>query len=177
MASKLGLSKLIITSFVSASCIVLVSQVSASANPFGGILDAINGVNSTINSVSNTINGTKYTVDSLSETLGLSSGTVGNSNDPTRQVLELYQAWYTDLDATDQETVSWLVMENARNQVVTFDTVSGSEWFLKKPVEEQSQVAATFFQLQSLLDASAQDRNRFLGFAFCVNSGNENCPM
>ncbi|MGC1307682.1 MAG: hypothetical protein WA885_10660 [Phormidesmis sp.] len=172
MIVKLGL-----TSFVSATCILLSTQVSASANPFGGILDAVNQVNRTVNSVDRTINGTRYTINSLSETLGLNSSAAGNSDDPTTQVLQLYQSWYKDLDASEQETVSWLVMENAKNQVVGFDTVSSSDWFLQKPAADQSQVAATFFQLQSLLDASAQDRNRFLGFAFCVNSGSESCAM
>jgi hypothetical protein len=172
MIFKLGL-----TSFVSAACILLSTQVSASANPLGGILDAVNQVNRTVNSVDQTINGTRHTINSLSGTLGLDSSAAGDSGDPTVQVLQLYQSWYGDLSPTDQETVSWLVMENARNQTVGFDTVSSSDWFLQKPAEEQSQVAATFFQLQSLLDASAQDRNRFLGFAFCVNSGSESCPM
>ncbi|MEN8443877.1 MAG: hypothetical protein ABG776_02570 [Cyanobacteria bacterium J06555_13] len=174
MASKLRLG---LTSFVSAACILAFTPISVSANPFNNILNTINGVNNTVNSIDNTINGTRYTINSLSETLGINSDAAGGGDDPTGQVLQLYQAWYTDLEPTEQETVSWLVLENAKGQVVTFDTVSSSDWFLQKPVEEQSQVASTFFKLQSLLDASAQDRNRFLGFAFCVNSGNEDCAM
>lgn len=159
----------------SAACVLVAMQSSVLANPFGGILNTINQVNGTINAVDRTINGTAYTINSLSETLGISGGDVGNEDDPTAQVMSLYQTWHSGLAPAEQETVSWLVMEHARNQGVTFDTISESDWFLQKPATEQSQVAATYFKLQSLLDASAQDSNRFLGYAFCVNAGSADC--
>lgn len=158
-------------------CALALIQTQVSANPLRGILDTVNEVNSTINSVDSTINGTNHSVNSLRETLGLESSSPVDSNDSTGQVLLLYKEWYSELPADEKETVSWLVMENARSQSVTFDTVSNSDWFLQKTSAEQSKVAANYFQLQQLIDASAQDRNRFLGFAFCVNSGSQSCEV
>ena len=165
-----------LTGFLSATCVLLATQVSVSANPFDGFMNTINRVNRTVNSLDHTINGTAYTINSLSETLGLNGGTVSaDDSDPTGQVLQVYQLWYEDLSASERETVSWLVMEHARDQAVTFDTVSGSDWFLQKPAAEQSQVAASFFKLQNIIEATAQDRSRFLAFAFCVNGGGAEC--
>ena len=167
-----------LTGFLSATCVLLAAQVSVSANPFNGLMNAVNNVNRTVYSLDRTINGTAYTINSLSETLGLNlgGGTVdADESDPTGQVLQVYQLWYEDLSASEQETVSWLVMEHARNQAVDFETVSSSDWFLQKPAAEQSQVAASFFKLQNIVEATAQDRSRFLAFAFCVNGGGAEC--
>ncbi|MGB3295784.1 MAG: hypothetical protein WBB01_22600 [Phormidesmis sp.] len=169
-----------LTGFLSATCVLLATQVSVSANPFGELLNTVNNVNRNVNYLDRTINGTAYTINSLSDTLGLNLGSDGNSveadaSDPTGQVLEVYQLWYEELPASEQETVSWLVMEHARDQDVTFDTVSSSDWFLQKPAAEQSHVAASFFKLQNIIEATAQDRSRFLAFAFCVNGGGSSC--
>ncbi len=166
-----------LTGLISATCVVLATQMSASANPFGDFLNTINRVNSTVNYLDRTINGTAYTVNSLSNTLGLNLGDGEDisESDETGQVLQVYQLWYEDLSASEKETVSWLVMEHARNQAVSFATVTSSDWFLQKPSAEQSQVAATFFKLENILEATAQDRSRFLAFAFCVNGGGTSC--
>jgi len=169
-----------LTGLVSVTCMVLSVQAAAYANPLQGILDTINDVNNTIRSFDSTINGTSYTVNSLAETLGIDISSSSNSiseAESTKQVLQIYEIWYGDMSPEEQETVSWLVMEHARNQSVTFDTISTSEWFLQKPIGGQSQVAATFFKLQSIIEATAQDRNRFLAFAFCVNGGSNSCEI
>lgn len=170
-----------LTGFASITGIFLSTQVAVYANPFNSIINTINSVNSTIRSLDSTINGTSHTINSLTDTLGISlDSDKANSiseAESTEQVLQVYEIWYGDISPEEQEIVSWLVMEHARNQTVTFDTIATSDWFLQKPVQEQSQVSATFFQLQNIIDATAQDRNRFLAFAFCINSGNENCAM
>lgn len=166
-----------VTGLLSAACIVLAAQTSASAGPFGGLINTVNDMNRTINSVDRMINGTTHSINSLSDTLGLNSNQVSSVSEAesTDQVLELYEIWYTDLSPSEKETVSWLVMEHARNQSVSFETVAESDWFLQKSPEEQSQVASTFFKLQNIIDATAQDKSRFLAFAFCVNGGGTSC--
>lgn len=164
---------------LSASLALVAIQAPASAGGFGDIINTINRVNNTVYSLDRTINGTAYTINSLSETLGLNLGSNSDSidaEDPTGQVLQVYQLWYDGLPAADQETVSWMVMQQAQNQAVTFDTISTSDWFLQKPPAQQSQAAANFFKLQNIVEATAQDRSRFLAFAFCVNGGGgESC--
>lgn len=161
--------------FISATCLLVTTQAPASAG-FWNVLDSINQVTNTINYLDNTINGTAYTLNSLGNTLGLNLSDRQdsiNAEDPTGQVLQVYQIWYEELPTADQETVSWLVMQHAQNQSVTFETISNSDWFLQKTPTEQSQVAANFFKLQNIIEATAQEKNRFLAFAFCVNGGGQ----
>ena len=158
---------------VSATCLLVAVQVPASAG-FGDLINTIDRVNYTVNRLDRTINGTAYTVNSLSNTLGLDlSSREGeiSADDPTGQVLQVYQLWYEELPSADQENVSWLVMQHAQDQDVSFETVSNSEWFLQKAPAEQSQAAANFFKLQNITEATAQEKSRFLAFAFCVNGG------
>ena len=168
----------ILTGSISAACLLAAVQVPAFAG-FGDLLNTIDRVNYTVNRLDRTINGTAYTVNSLSNTLGLnvSEGDI-SADDPTGQVLEVYQLWYEDLPAADQETVAWLVMQKAQNQDISFETISSSSWFLQKTPAQQSQAAANFFKLQNITEAAAQEESRFLAFAFCVNGGGaESCEI
>ncbi len=162
-----------LASLVSAACLLVAVQSPASAG-FGDLLNTINRVNNTVNSLDRTINGTAYTVNSLSETLGLNlnsrEGEI-SADDQTGQVMQVYQLWYEDLSAADKENVSWMVMQHAQDQDVSFETISNSDWFLQKTPTEQSQAAANFFKLQNITEATAQEKSRFLAFAFCVNGG------
>ncbi len=168
-------------SLLSATLVLALYQTAASANPFRIIEDALNTINrgaSTLDNTTNTLNRANSSVDRLLDSLGLSSDEAGNSlgdSGSTDQVLAVYEAWYGTLSTTDKETVSWLIMQHARNQTVTFETISTTDWFMQKPIAEQSQVSSVFFKLQQVIDASADDRDRFLAFAFCVNSGAQNC--
>ncbi|MEL6352472.1 MAG: hypothetical protein AAFR58_11965 [Cyanobacteria bacterium J06627_28] len=168
----------ILASILSAACVVTLTQVPASAG-FGDILNTVDRINNTVNRLDRTINGTAYTINSLSDTLGINAdeGAI-DANDQTGQVLQVYQLWYEDLEPADQENVSWMVMQHAQNQDVSFETVSTSDWFLQKTPEEQSQTASNFFKLQNIIEATTQERSRFLAFAFCVNGGGaESCEI
>jgi len=167
--------------FIYAAGVLLMTQTAASADPFGNLGNIINNqiqrsVEDMVNRGTNAV--TTNVEQALFDALGLNPSTVNNSAGNTGsddKVLRIYEAWYGDLSGTDKETVSWLIMQHARNQTVTFETISSTEWFMQKPIAEQSQVASVFFKLQQVIDASANDRGRFLAFAFCVNSGTQNC--
>jgi len=167
--------------FVYAAGILLITQTAASANPFGNLGNILNNqvqrtVERIVNRGTNTI--TTGVEQALFDTLNLNPNAVNNSSGnagSNDQVLRIYEAWHGTLSSTDKETVSWLIMQHARNQTVTFETISSTEWFMQKPIAEQSQVASVFFKLQQVIDASASDRGRFLAFAFCINSGTQNC--
>lgn len=170
----------VFTSLFAATCLLSATQLPASAG-FGNVLNTINRVNSTVNYLDRTINGTVYTINSLSDTLGIDiSGNEGSvdADDQTGQVLQVYQIWYEDLEPAAQENVSWLVMQQAQNQDVSFETISASDWFLQKPPAEQSQAASNFFKLQNITEATADESSRFYAFAFCVNGGGgESCQI
>lgn len=169
-----------LTGFLSAACLLTAVQLPASAG-FGDVLNSINRVNGTLNYLDRTINGTAYTINSLSDTLGIdlnsNEGAI-DADDQTGQVLQVYQLWYEELPADEQENVSWLVMQQAQNQDVSFETVSSSDWFLQKTPADQSKTASNFFKLQNITEATAQERSRFYAFAFCVNGGGgESCEI
>ena len=166
---------------VSASCVLFLTQIHASANPFGGIdetLDTVNDVNATINALDQAINGTGYTLNSLSDILGLNASDIFLEDVAAiNQLSHVYEIWYGGLPLAEQETVAWLILELAQNEIVTLDMLSTSERFLQMSASEQSQVATTLFQLQSLVEATAQDEVRFLDFAACLNGGSAACAL
>ncbi len=167
--------------FLYAAGVLLVTQTAASANPFGSLGNMINNqiqrslesiVNRGTSAITNSIE------QSLFDALNLDPNSVGNSSSTANsgdQIFKIYEAWYGSLSGTDKETVSWLIMQYARNQAITFETISSTEWFMKKPTTQQSQISSVFFKLQQVINASANNRDRFLAFAFCINSGNGNC--
>ena len=172
--------KTVLTGLLSATCLLAAAQVPAFAG-FGNILNTIDRVNYNVNRLDRTINGTAYTINSLSNTLGLDSSKTESAvtaEDSTGQVLQVYQLWYEELAPADQETVAWLVMQQAQGQNVSFETVSSSDWFLQKTPAQQSQAASNFFKLQNITEAAAQEESRFLAFACCVNGGGgESCQI
>ena len=155
---------------------VCFSPMASLANPFGGINRVLNGVNGTVNGVNGTVNNTTRTIDNLNNILGIDGkSSNSNSNDSTKQVLDVYETWYKGLSTSDQEMVSWLVMEYARDNRVTFNTISKNEWFLQKNPQEQKKAAALFFKVNEIFKAAGNDKDRFLAFAFCVNTGGQKC--
>jgi hypothetical protein len=46
---------------------------------------------------------------------------------------------------------------------------------LQKSFQEQQKIASLFFKLSEIIKATEGDKNRFLAFAFCINSGASNC--
>jgi ABC-type multidrug transport system fused ATPase/permease subunit len=167
--------------FIGVVSMLLLTQATASANPFDSINDILNIVddaNRVLDRTNTTIDRTSGSVDRLFDTLNLSPDTVNTSvsgENSIDQVLRIYEAWYGTLTPNDKETVAWLVMQHARSQTMTFETLSSSEWFLQKPVDEQMQVGNVFFKLQQIIDETVNERERFLAFAFCVNSGQQSC--
>jgi hypothetical protein len=178
MRKKLKFS---LISLASASAMVLALQSSALANPFrfiNDIVDTINNANRSVDSLNRAINNTSDTINNLTNTLGINPNNLDSSvsdADSTGQVLLVYDAWYSELSTSDQEIVSWLVMEHARNPAVSFETIASSEWFWQQSVEEQSQVAAMYFKLDEIIKATQNEKGRFLAYAFCVNGGAESC--
>jgi hypothetical protein len=140
------------------------------AGPFN-ILREVTG---TINEIRGGVRATQGAVDDLSNVLGI-DGKASNSDDPTEQVLDIYQSWYQNLAAPDKEIVSWLVMQYARNQQVTFENLSSTEWFLQKSLQDQQKVGGLFFKVNQIVEATGGEKNRFLAFAFCVNGGGQEC--
>lgn len=161
------------------------TQMPASANPFSGINDlfntidrTVNEVDSTIRQIDGTVRNVSGTIDNLTHTLGLESrdsrGSVSEAG-TTNEILDIYQEWYEKLTPPEQEIISWLVIEHARDREVDFNTISSSEWFLQKPLQEQQLISSLFFKLNEIMKAVANEKDRFLTYAFCVNSGSSTC--
>ena len=170
-----------LTCLFSAGCVALMTQVGASANPFGGIndtLDTVNDVNTTINALDQAINGTGYTVNSLSSILGLTAADLLlDDADAIRQLSYIYEVWYSGMSVTERDVLSLLVTEYGQNPSVTMDALAAADWFLALSAADQAEVAPTLYKLQSLYEATAQDGDQFLGFASCLNGGGLSCAL
>jgi hypothetical protein len=136
------------------------------------IFDQINRtlqqIDGTVNNTSRTIENTKKTTDNLGKVLGVSNSS--NSN-----IFDMYAAWYKGLSPSDKEVVSFLVMEYAQNKMTSFEQFSQSNWFKQKDMQGQQQAGALFFKFNEVVNATGSEKTKFLAFAFCVNSGQQNC--
>lgn len=160
----------------SITCVMLSTQATVSANPFGSLgnaINTINEVNATIDTFEQAINGSPHSILSLSQTLGLNSEAMNviDAVDATQQVLQLYNVWTNELSASDLDNLTWLVTQSLSNQDMSLDVLSASSWFLGKTGAEQSQVLSTFSQLQDIIEATGQDKGQFLNYAACLASG------
>lgn len=175
-------SKAILAGLASATLLSVFMQSAATANPFGNIMNSVNEVNETVNEVNETVETVEQVVNtfnSLSDVLGLDTGLISSisDSDPTGQVMELYGMWFANQQSSEQANIAWLITEYATNENLSLDVVSATDWFLQKPATEQSQIADTFSKVTSLLDASNEDGNRFLGYASCINAGTASCSI
>lgn len=166
---------------LSIACVILSTQASASANPFGNlgnVIDTVNDVNATIDTFDQAMNGSPHSILSLSQTLGLDSDAVGiiDAVESTQQVFQLYDIWTQQLSSSEQDTLSWLVAQSFDSENLTPNILTTSDWFLQKSGAEQSQAMSTFSQLQDMIEATGQDKSQFLSYAACL-AGGGNCSQ
>ncbi|MEQ8959888.1 MAG: hypothetical protein RLP02_18515 [Coleofasciculus sp. C2-GNP5-27] len=163
--------------WVSSGLLAVLAVCLSPMTSLAGFGDLIRDVNDAVNTINNTRRAVDGTVNNLSDVLGI-DGNVSDSDDPTQQVLDLYQSWYQQLAASEQELVSALIMQYAKNQQMTFETLSTTEWFLQQSMQDQQKIGGLFFKVNQILEGVEEtggERNRFLAFAFCVNSGGQDC--
>lgn len=166
----------------SAALLMAVMPTTAIAGPFGNVFDSINEVNDTVNEVNETVDTIEQAVNtfnSLSSMLGLDTGVSSSisDSDPTGQIMELYGIWFAGQQSLDQENIAWLIAQYAADQSTSLEAVAASSWFSQKPESEQTRIFDAFSKVQSLLEASSQDGDRFLGYAACVNARSSECAI
>jgi hypothetical protein len=145
-----------------------------------GFLDDINSalheVNSTLDSVKNAQQSTSVALNNLSNILGIAQPTNNNnSTDPTAQILDVYSKWYTGMTPANQEIVNWLTTEYAEDRPITFGTFSKTPLYESKNKQDRIKVAVTFFKFSEVIKVVGPQKDKFLAFAFCMNSGSTNC--
>jgi hypothetical protein len=145
-----------------------------------GFLDDINSalrdVNSTIDTVKSTQQNTSVALTNLSNLLGISpSANNNNSTDPTTQVLDIYSKWYTSMNPAHKETVNWLTTQYAEDLPITFAAFIKTPLYESKSEQDRPKIAVTFFKFSEVVKTLGPQKDKFLAFAFCVNSGATNC--
>ena len=180
MTIKRGLAGLL-----SVTCVMLSTQMTASANPFGNIgnigntINTINEVNATIDTFEQALNGSPHSILSLSQTLGLDSdaASVISAVESTQQVLQLYDIWTNGLSASELDVVSLLVTQLASDTDLSVETLATKAWFSQKPNSEQAQITSTFLQLQDMMEATGSNEGQFLNYATCLATGSTSCAQ
>ncbi len=144
-----------------------------------GFLDdinsALNDVNSTLGSVKNAQQSTSVAINNLSNILGIAQPATSNSSDPTTQILEIYSKWYTSMTPTDKEIVNWLTIQYAEDLPIAFATFKKTPLYENSSEEDRPKIASTFFKFSEVIKTVGPQKDKFLAFAFCVNSGSTTC--
>lgn len=164
----------------------------AQAGPFDEINRTIQGVNGTIRDFRGTVENTGATVNSLRSLLG-TPGSGSNSENSSRQsqqqsnsapaldaadmneVFALYRNWYTAMPTSDRTVVAQLVTAYASGSRPSFSSFSANDWFQQMPLQQQQRAGELFFKFQKIMDTVGNQRDSFLAYAFCVNSGSQSC--
>jgi hypothetical protein len=136
------------------------------------INNTLNGVNTTINNVKDTQKNTSATLNNLTDLLGVRPPV---NNDPSDQILEIYSKWYASVTPADKEIVNWLTTQYAEDRSITFGDFTKTPLYQSKSEQERLKVSATFFKFSEVIKAVGPQKDKFLAFAFCVNSGSTNC--
>ena len=115
-------------------------------------------------------------MNNLSNILGITPpANNNNSTDSTAQILDIYSKWYTSMIPANQEIVNWLTTEYAEDRAITFATFSKTPLYESKSKQERLKVSVTFFKFSEVIKAVGPQKDKFLAFAFCMNSGSTDC--
>jgi hypothetical protein len=144
-----------------------------------GFLDDINStlreVNTTIDTVKSTQQNTSVALTNLSNILGIAQPANSNSIDPTTQALDIYSKWYTSMTPSHKEIVNWLTTQYAEDLPITFAAFKKTPLYENNSEQDRPKIAITFFKFSEVIKIVGPQKDKFLAFAFCVNSGSTNC--
>ncbi|MFP4123264.1 hypothetical protein [Coleofasciculus sp.] len=178
MKQEMMFSKFDLLSFISFCliCSVTFNQSSVLALPLEEIDDIIDSINDGIEK----INRTGETIDEITDFLGIDEEDEDDEDDQSNKkekLFRLYATWYKGLSPSEQRLVSWLTLEYAKNQDMTFNIITSREGFSEKPLQEQAKIGHIYHTFDAIYKAVEEDKSIFFSFAFCVNSGSDSCPV
>jgi hypothetical protein len=181
MKQEMMFSKLYLLSFISFCIIgsVTFNQTSVLALPLEEIDDIIDSINDGIEE----INRTGETIDEITDFLGIDGDDDEEDEEDeedshkTEQLFRLYATWYKSLSSSEQKLVSWLTLEYAKSQDMTFNIIASREGFAEKSLQEQANIGHIYHKFDAIYKAIGEDKSIFFAFAFCVNSGSDSCPV
>lgn len=176
MAIKFNLSHLIYFPLI---CSVAFGQISVFALPLDELDDILDSIEDGIE----IINRTGETIDEITEFLGIDeedeqeAETDDSEAKQIRKLFTLYATWYKGLSPSEQNLVSWLTLEYAKNQDMNFNLLASRDCFSEKSLQEQAKIGQIYYKFDAIYQAVEDNKSIFLAFAFCVNSGSESCPV
>ncbi|MEQ8540640.1 MAG: hypothetical protein RIB93_24685 [Coleofasciculus sp. D1-CHI-01] len=182
MKQEMMFSKFDLLSFISFCliCSVTFSQSSVLALPLEEIDDIIDSINDGIEE----INRTGETINEITDFLGIDGDDdeedeedEDDQSNKKEKLFRLYATWYKGLSPSEQRLVSWLTLEYAKNQDMTFNIITSREGFSEKPLQEQAKIGHIYHTFDAIYKAVEEDKSIFFSFAFCVNSGSDSCPV
>jgi len=183
MKQEMIFSKFDLLSFISFGliCSVTFSQSPALALPLDEIDDIIDSINDGIEE----INRTGETINEITDFLGIDGDDddeedeedEDDQSNKKEKLFRLYATWYKSLSPSEQRLVSWLTLEYAKNQDMTFTIITSREGFSEKPLQEQAKIGHIYHKFDAIYKAVEEDKSIFFSFAFCVNSGSDSCPV
>jgi hypothetical protein len=195
------LNRTVKVSIVSAA--VLLSALSvgdrAVAGPFDFITKPLEDVNKTIEGANDTQKKAKSTSENLRGVLGVSDSNKGTSmesikmepstgmegngsskktsanSQPDNDLFSIYGDWYKSLSPSGKKAVTWLTSKYAEDSSLNFKAFKSSDVYKKMNAQDKQKADAIFFKFNEVTKVAAPQKDKFLSFAFCVNSGSNNC--
>lgn len=158
---------------------ILAAPLVAVRPAHAGFFDFLNKVNETVNTV-RTVQGviqySRELVNSFNGTLGISNDRDRFvQDDPVASAINLYTDWNQTLTPADKELVQYVVNAKAKSKPATYEVVAEADWFKAKTPQEQAKLSSTYMKLSKILELAQADEKRFLGYAFCLQSGETEC--
>jgi hypothetical protein len=105
----------------------------------------------------------------LARSLGLSPQA------PSSDIFDIYSSWYKSMSPCDREVVKALLTEYAEEKQLSFSTFNKSADYTALSPLAKSKASAIFFKFKEISTFAAPVKDRFLAFAFCLNTESKHC--
>ena len=145
---------------------------SARADLFGDLQRGIREVTKPIETakeIHKDVAGGITNVGDLARSLGLAP------QPASTDIFDIYSSWYKSISPSEREVVNALVTEHAEDKQLSFAIFNKSTRYAALSSGAKSQANVIFFKFKEITVVTAPIKERFLAFAFCLNSESTRC--
>lgn len=101
----------------------------------------------------------------------------GNNPEQQQQRIESYRIWYQGLNQEAKEITSWLVFKASLGDFPSLNTITSSEWFQQKPLQQKQHIILIYRESATHIQASAADADSFFKNSYCIHSSGSSCSL
>lgn len=136
--------------------------------------DILNGLRILTNTINNTRSLQKASPNPNPE---MNRESAGNNPEQQQQRIESYRSWYQGLSQEAKEIASWLVFKASLGDFPSLKTITSSEWFQQKSLQQKQHTILLYRESATHIQASAADADSFFKNAYCIHSSGSSCSL